>query len=883
MSFFQTLLAGVMLMATAVVAKAVERQELKRHVPAAAARLKPVGRLDGASELKLAIGLPLRNRPALTNLLAQLYEPASPNYRRFLTPEEFTAQFGPTEADYQAVTAFAQAHGLRVTRAHANRMLLSVAGSVADIEQALHVSLRVYSHPQEARLFHAPTAEPSLDLAVPVAHIGGLDNYRAPRPMSLRAAPLNPAGNGALRASGSGPSGSYLGGDFRAAYVPGTTLTGAGQSVALVEFDAFYPNDITAYKTLAGLPNVPVVSIPVDGYSGVPSGQPTQNNNEEVALDIEMAIAMAPGLSQVLVYEAAPSATMAQTDDLLNRIATDNLAKQIGCSWGFDIEATTQQIFQQYAAQGQSFFLASGDNGAFVGAVEQPSDDPYITIVGGTVLTTSASHAWQSETTWSGSGGGISTAYPLPVWQQGISMAGNQGSTTMRNLPDVAIIASAVWVTADNGSALALQGTSIGAPLWAAFTALVNQQGAAQGRPPVGFINPALYAIGKGAGYSASFHDITTGDNTQPASPNLFHAVAGYDLCTGWGTPAGTALVTALLSPPLDPLRIMPPLGFTALGPVGGPFSVATRDYLFTNAGNGALNWALGGVAPWLEVTPRSGSLAPGGPATSVRFSLNAAASNLLIGSYTADIGVTNLATGAVQPLTVQLLAGNGGFETGDLSQWTASANLNPNVVFADSLDFGFFAGGPFLPGVDDLFFVHSGLYGAALGQAGSLAYLSQTLPTVAGQRYLVSFWLTNPTNGTPNEFLASWNGTNLFDQTDLGRFGWTNLQFVVPATGPATVLKFGFRNDPNAFGLDDISVQPVPAPAIQSLSLTNGVVGLAWSSLAGVAYQLQYTASFSPTNWLNLGALRNATGATLNATDAVPAVPARFYRVIVP
>ena len=134
---------------------------LRGHVPAAVARLQPNGRLSATTEMKLAIGLPLRNQGALTNLLQQLYDPSSPNYQHYLTPEEFTAQFGPTEQDYQKVVAFARANGLTVTRTHGNRMLVDVSGNVADIEKAFHVTMRTYRHPTEARNFFAPDVEPS--------------------------------------------------------------------------------------------------------------------------------------------------------------------------------------------------------------------------------------------------------------------------------------------------------------------------------------------------------------------------------------------------------------------------------------------------------------------------------------------------------------------------------------------------------------------------------------------------------------------------------------------------------------------------------------------------------------------------------------------------
>jgi subtilase family serine protease len=185
-----------------------------------------VGSFPGTNRLNLAIGLPLRNPEELTNLLRQIYDPASPNYRHYLTPAQFTEQFGPTEKDYQAVIAFARAKGMTVTGTHPNRMLVDVSGPVADIERALHVTMRTYRHPTENRMFYAPDVEPSLDLAVPILSISGLDNYSLPRPR-LQATPLANASQASPNA-GSGPGGTYMGKDFRAAYVPDTSRDGSG-------------------------------------------------------------------------------------------------------------------------------------------------------------------------------------------------------------------------------------------------------------------------------------------------------------------------------------------------------------------------------------------------------------------------------------------------------------------------------------------------------------------------------------------------------------------------------------------------------------------------------------------------------------------------------
>jgi alpha-tubulin suppressor-like RCC1 family protein/subtilase family serine protease len=546
--------------------QATRLQQLRGHVPPAIATLKPAGQLDPARQLHLAIALPLRNQAALRRLLADLYNPASADFHKFLTAEEFARQFGPTPVDYAAVIEFANAHGLAVTSTHSNRVILDVEGSVGNIQRALHVTLRSYQHPTQARQFFAPDTEPSLDLPVTIAHVSGLDNYSPPQPRFVRkpafaGQDLPAAAPAAAPNTGSGPGGAYMGNDFRAAYVPGTTLNGAGQTIGLLEFDGYTAGDITYYENAAGLPDVPRTNVLLDGFSGNPTG----NGGEvEVSLDIEVALSMAPGQSNLIVYEAGPSGLW---HDILNRMATDNLARQLSCSWyipGGAADAVADGIFQQMAAQGQSFYAASGDSDAFTGLIPFPGDTPYITEVGGTTLSTNtAGGSWASETVWNwndgvGSGGGISTQYAIPSWQQGISMANNQGSTTMRNTPDVALTANNVYVRAD-GLDQNVGGTSCAAPLWAAFTALVNEQAAGNGRSPVGFVNPALYSLALGSSYSSDFHDITRGNNFSTNSPTKFSATTGYDLCTGLGSPNGVNLIYALGGPPAPTITTFSP------------------------------------------------------------------------------------------------------------------------------------------------------------------------------------------------------------------------------------------------------------------------------------------------------------------------------------
>src|SRR5215471_8383878 len=370
----------------------VTRTTLRGHVPDAVSRQAPVGRLASKTNLSLAIGVPLRNRAELDEFLRQLQDPQSTNYHQYLTPQQFTERFGPTEQQYQSVIEFARNSRLAVVGTFSNRMVLDVEGSVADIERAFQITLRVYHHPTEARDFFAPDSEPSVPANVPVADMWGLSDFALPRPL-VHATDLSQNGSKVL--SGSGPSGSYRGHDFRNAYAPGAANIGSGQTVAVVEFDGYCTNDITAYESQCGYTNVPVQNVLIDGVTNNPGYSGVQNAVLEVSLDIEVAIAMAPGLSKVLVYMGN------NPYNVLNRIVSDNTAKQISCSWAFNAGptytnwgGTLDSQLQQMGVQGQSFFQASGDGDAYVGSVglstssgPTPVDSIYVTSVGGTTLT----------------------------------------------------------------------------------------------------------------------------------------------------------------------------------------------------------------------------------------------------------------------------------------------------------------------------------------------------------------------------------------------------------------------------------------------------------------------------------------------------------------
>ena len=543
-SFVSPVIAFLFLALTAL-AQTVGPHALRgHHALPAAARAQAVDRLAATQQLQFTIGLPLRNKAELDKLLQELSDPSSPNYRKFLTPELFTERFGPTKEDYQAALDYARASGFTVTATQPNRVLVSVSAPVSAVEKAFHVSMRHYKHPTEARNFFAPDTEPTLDLAVPIQDIGGLDDF------VISHANYHPRPATATPQNGSAWGGGFMGADFRHAYAPDVSLTGTGQSVGTINFAGYYLSDVQHYEDSNGVPHIPVVEELLDGVSNV-----TNNAEGECMLDLEMIASMSPGINSMYFYRGT------SIDTMLSAIAGDNVAKQIGASWTYGITGNTPGLLQQLAAEGITFFTAAGDYDAYPApghpTVPDCAGNPYVTCVGGTTLTMNGNGvAYASEKVWNwsgsgGTGGGISSTYSIPFWQQGIAMTANHGSTTMRNIPDVALTGDNVYVyDSTSGTNTIVGGTSCATPLWAAFTALINQQNVSLGNATIGAFNPLVYAIGKSSTYSTAFHDTTVGNNTNSVSLTNYPAVPGYDLCTGWGTPKGQATINAFTTMP---------------------------------------------------------------------------------------------------------------------------------------------------------------------------------------------------------------------------------------------------------------------------------------------------------------------------------------------
>jgi subtilase family serine protease len=518
-----------------------------------------VGHLPATQSMRLVLVLPHRNQAGLDNFLKEVYDPSSPSFHHFLTVEEFTEKFGPSQRDYDAVIHFAKANGLTVVKTSRNRMNLDVTGSVASIEKAFNFSLGIYQHDTENRTFFAPDREPTADLAVQLWHIGGLDNYSTPKPAFERLDAKTASDVRSNATTGSGPSASFLGSDMRAAYyVDGNssaTLTGTGQSLGLFEFIGTDLTDLTTYyKNVSQTNNVPVTLKSVDTQSTSCVFSSGCDDTEQT-IDMTQALGMAPGLSSLVMYIGTGGLSGQTLDDpgILNGMATASpLNAQLSCSWLWrPTDNTTDDVyFQEFAAQGQNFFVAAGDSGKLSkSGFYWPTDDPYIVSVGGTDLdTASAGGPWASETGWADTGGGIGPDdFPIPSWQVAAAAGCAKCSQTFRNTPDISANANyTFYVCADQEacSANLYGGTSFATPMWAAYLALTNEQYLLNGNTStLGFINPALYAIGESSSYDTDFHDILTGGNTDGTT-------VGYDLSTGWGSPNGDNLLLALAGAP---------------------------------------------------------------------------------------------------------------------------------------------------------------------------------------------------------------------------------------------------------------------------------------------------------------------------------------------
>ena len=542
-----------------------------------------IGLVPPATNMGMTIALPLKPVNAdglsLDAFIKQASDPTSPQYRHYLTPDTFATSFGPDPADYQKLLSWASSVGLTVVKTYSNNSLLYVRGTAGAIDNALFANLVQRTRP-DGTVFHSLDREPSLTLPVPVLRISGLDNLVVPRAFTI---PCPATTSGSPNQNGSGDNGLFRGNDYRNLYASCTSLDGGGgfpQAIGLFEMDNFVQLDVSEYLRLSNIVDKTInqVSVNVGG-----DNHQYDNGPEEVLVDIDVAAAMAPG-AEITVFGGLGPESVDFQNGIFGLMATAvPLPSVLSSSWTFEVDEETAQLVGQFAAQGQSLFQSSGDDGSYMntGDPEDNRDLPYTTLVGATVVSTSGvGGPYLSEAGWAGSSGGqfLGTEgvfgigevdnVPIPDYQKGVVSASGSGvDPDLRNAPDVSMLGAnaeiyrgckpQVVAGIETGEidcpGFGECGTSVATPLWAAFTALVNQKTEASGIGSLGFVNPVLYGIEKNATvYSTSFNDVTAGSNPAPAGP-------GYDLVTGIGSPK-CALIDQLASKtPTLPLDANPP------------------------------------------------------------------------------------------------------------------------------------------------------------------------------------------------------------------------------------------------------------------------------------------------------------------------------------
>lgn len=472
-----------------------------------------------------------------------------PSERRHLSREEFATSHGADPDDLTRIRTFAAAQNLAVVEERPGRRSVVLEGTVAAFSEAFQVELKRYDHPKGAFRGRTGALRIPADLQEVIEGVFGLDNRPQAEPHFRRRAE-NP-GVAQPRAAGAGQPQTFTARQVAALYQFPTNADGTGECIGILELGGGYQSiDLDTYFTQIGLRTPAVVAIGVDGGSNQPGG----GADTEVALDIEVAGAVAPGAKLAVYF--APNTDQGFLDALTSAAHdTANSPSVISISWGSAESNWTAQAMaafssacQDAAAMGLTITVASGDSGSSDGVgdgqphVDFPASSPYVLGCGGTELFSSGSQiseedVWNDQPGGGASGGGVSVTFPLPSWQQAAKVPTAPNGQPGRGVPDVAGDAAPEtgYQIVVNGQTGAVGGTSAVAPLWAGLIAQLNQL---LGQP-AGFLNPLLYAKLP----QDILNDVTKGNN------GAYHAGPDWDPCTGLGSPNGPHLVAAVEPP----------------------------------------------------------------------------------------------------------------------------------------------------------------------------------------------------------------------------------------------------------------------------------------------------------------------------------------------
>lgn len=522
-------------------------------LPPAAAGLQPTGQLSPNMKLQLTIGL-LTNRQALENDLAALYDPNSPQYGQYLTPQQVADRYGASQANIDKVISFLQTQGFQILSVSSLRDSVRVSASVAQIAQTFQITLLTFQ--QNNQTFFAPGGTVTLPAALKglVTSVVGLSNFAKPRPQHTLPATAQ-AQSAPTQKPGVDCSGAHEGvtmSQIAAAYnyssVYKAGYKGKGINIGVMEFDDanISLNDLTTFVTCATGGTLHYSVVKVDGGASTPDAL------DEAEMDIEYLAALAPD-AQIIEYQGANSYV-----DVMNQVASDGRVQVFSASYGNyeaafsrdEIDAIDQDI-KRMAAEGITFAESSGDCAAYDDyqygdlSVEFPAGDPYAIGAGGTLLQTDGQGRRQKEPAWDtysqatdrstcqyndwGTGGGVGTIFKLPSWQTGPGVK-NKYSNGHRELPDVAAISWNINLYYKGQWSNYGGGTSAAAPIWIAGIALVDQGLRQHHKHLVGGA-PTFYQVANKHGKYHPYYDVTQGDNIH------YPATAGYDLTTGWGAP----------------------------------------------------------------------------------------------------------------------------------------------------------------------------------------------------------------------------------------------------------------------------------------------------------------------------------------------------------
>ena len=464
---------------------------------------------------------------------------------RRIPRQDFHEKYGADPNDISLVEAFARTAGLTVVESSVPKRRVMLSGPGAAISKAFGAKVACYRMGASGPLYRerrGPLTIPA-ELESAVIAVLGIDN----RPVARAHLRIRPAQAAAV---------SYTPPQVAALYNYPTGLTGAGQTVGIIELGGGYTTaDLQTYFSQLGIPEPSVTAVSVDGGQNSPGSEA----DGEVMLDIEVVGSIATG-TNIAVY-FAPNTDQGFIDAITDAVHdTTRKPSVISISWGGPEDSWTQQsqtamnaALQDAATLGVTVTVAAGDNGSSDGDsdgklhVDFPASSPYALACGGTTLNGTGSTI-SSETVWNetannegATGGGVSTVFAVPSYQSSSSVPVQpQTNFAGRGVPDVAGDAdpSTGYQVLVSGQSIVVGGTSAVAPLWAALVALFNQQLGT----PVGFLNPKLYPLGESV-----FRDITSGNNDD-SGLGYYSAGPGWDACTGLGSPNGSALLNALKS-----------------------------------------------------------------------------------------------------------------------------------------------------------------------------------------------------------------------------------------------------------------------------------------------------------------------------------------------